>query len=126
MEECSVIRSTAQNFNISFAGIMPSVVEGLVEASKVRVDNLFHGLGGKRVELRRSTEVRAGTTDSYVNVEISDCCIGEPVDVLLNPLGRSDDAPFFSIPRCEDNVALRLPARVCEFLEGTSKLDKDS
>jgi hypothetical protein len=45
--------------------------------------------------------------------------------VLLNPLGRSNNAPFFSIPRGEDDVALGLPARVGKLLEGARKLDED-
>jgi hypothetical protein len=102
---------------------VPSVVEGLVEAAKIGVDDLLHGFCRKRVKLRRRTQVGSGTANSHIDVEISDCCVGEPVDVLFNPLGRSDDAPFFSIPGSKDNVALGLPARVCELLEGASKLD---
>jgi hypothetical protein len=45
--------------------------------------------------------------------------------MLLNPLSGSDDTPFFSIPRSEDNVALGFPARVCKLLEGARKLDED-
>jgi hypothetical protein len=45
--------------------------------------------------------------------------------MLLNPFSRSDDAPFFSIPGSENDVALGLPARVCELLESTRELDED-
>lgn len=45
--------------------------------------------------------------------------------MLLNPLGRANDTPFFSIPGSEDDVTLGLPARVCELLESARELDED-
>ena len=46
--------------------------------------------------------------------------------MLLNPLGRANETPFFSIPGSKDNVSLGLPACILELLEGSSELDEDS
>jgi outer membrane receptor protein involved in Fe transport len=110
VEESSVIRARAQDLNVSLAGSVPSIIEGLIEATKVGINDLLENLSSKGMQLRGSTEVRSRTTDSDINVQIRDSCVGEPVDVLLNPFSRANDTPFFSIPRCENNVSLGLPA----------------
>jgi hypothetical protein len=78
------------------------------------------------MKLRSSGQVRSGARDSNINVEIRDSGLGEPVDMLLNPLGRTNETPFLGIPGSKDNVSLGLPARILELLEGSSELDKDS
>lgn len=78
------------------------------------------------MKLRSSGQVRSGARDGNINVEIRDSCLGEPVDVLLNPFSRANETPFLGIPGSKDNVSLGLPASILELLEGPSELDKDS
>lgn len=52
VEESCVIRARAENLNVTLAGSMPSIIERLIEATKVGVNDLLENLSSKGMELR--------------------------------------------------------------------------
>jgi hypothetical protein len=52
VEESSVIRARAEDLDVTLAGSMPSVIEGLIEATKVGINDLLENLGSKGMKLR--------------------------------------------------------------------------
>lgn len=56
------------------------------------------------MQLRGSGQADSGTGDRDIDVQVGDSCLGEPVDVLLDPFGRSNEAILLGIPRGEDTI----------------------
>ena len=85
--------------------LLPSVIDG----AAIRARHFLCDLAYKLLEGGNCSRAEVWSRNSDIRVEVCDRILQTGL-MLLHPLGRTDKSLFFSVPRSDHNLSLRLPS----------------